>query len=190
MTFAGFLLAMAVGLLTAASGQTADDEEEKATKEALDQLTKLLDNMNKGGPINNDAAAIQKKFPDNLKAVMSAAFKPRDKGGIGVGPKGMKGKGIELEIISLGKKARAAADLAKQTNDLILIGNVSKALAEIADLYPQTKKMADWKNYNNEMRKGADELIAAVKRLDAKQVKEAANNLNASCNGCHADFRD
>jgi hypothetical protein len=190
LRFAGFLLALAIGLLTAATGQTADDDERAAMKEAQEMVVKLLDNLDKGGAFKDQAEAIHKKFPDNLKAVMSSAFKPRDKGGMGVGPKGTKGKGIELEIISLGKKARSPAELVKQKDDVVLIGNVSKALADIADLYPQTKNMDKWKQYNQEMRAAAGELIEAARRGDPKAVKDAANNLNASCNSCHADFRD
>jgi cytochrome c556 len=47
-----------------------------------------------------------------------------------------------------------------------------------------------WKKFNEEMRKGADELLEAAKGGDPKAVKTAANNLNASCTNCHATFRD
>jgi hypothetical protein len=185
--FAGFGLAMSIGMLTAASGLTADDDEQKATKEAQVALIKLMDTMNNGGAAKDQAEAIHKKF-DDLKPVMNV-FKPRAKGGLGVGPPS-KGDGIELKIISLGKKVLAKGEASKQKDDLIKVAMVSKAVAEVADLYPPKKDVDKWKKYDEEMRKGADELIQTAKSGDPKSIKNAANNLNASCTNCHSDFRD
>jgi cytochrome c556 len=188
LTIAGFLLALGIAFVIASSGQSADEDEDfiKDVKEARGEVIKLMDSMGKGGG-KAEAAAIKKRFAE-LKPVMYA-FKPRDKHGLGVGPEG-KGDGIELKIIALGKRAPAKADVAKMKDDLIKMAVVSKAIAEVADLYPPKKDAAKWKQYDDEMRKGADELIEAAKSGDPAKIKAAANNLNASCTSCHADFRD
>jgi hypothetical protein len=187
VTFAGFGLALGIGLSTAASSQSADEDDAKATKEAQVALLKLIDTMHKGANVKAEAEAIHKQF-EELKPLMNI-FKPRDKGGLGVGPKA-RGDGIELKIISLGKKTLSKGDLDKQQEDLRTIAAVSKAIAEVADLYPPKKDVEKWKKYDDEMRKGADELLEASQSGDPKKVKTAANNLNASCTNCHADFRD
>jgi hypothetical protein len=177
-----------MGLLTATGSLSADDEEQKAIRDAQQAVLKLVDTMSKGGDGKGEAAAIQARFKDDLKVVMTV-FKPRDKGGIGVGPKA-RADGIELKIIALGKRAPAKADLARLQPDLELIAHVSKAMAEVADQYPQTKNQNMWKKFNEEMRKGADELMEAAKSGDPKAIKTAATNLNASCTNCHSTFRD
>jgi hypothetical protein len=190
VTFAGFGLALGIGLLTAASSQSADDEDLKATKDAQVAILKLMDATSKGGNAKAELEAIKKQFPDELKPLMNI-FKPRFKGGLGVGPPG-KSDGIEMKIISLGdrRKRLSKADVDKQRDDLLKIAEVSKALAEIADMYPPKKDVDKWKKLDEDMRKGADELIAAVKQGDPKAVKTAAANLNASCTDCHGAFRD
>jgi hypothetical protein len=182
------VVALGLGLLMVAAGQGADDEEQKVIQEAQQAVVQLMHAMDKGGDAKPQAAAIFAKYKDDLKAVMTI-FKPRDKGGLGVGPKA-KGDGIELKIISLGKRALAKADLAKQQSDLEQIARVSKAMAEVADQYPQPKNQKMWTQFDEEMRKGADELMQAARSGDPKAVKTAANNLNASCTNCHATFRD
>jgi cytochrome c556 len=188
VSFAGVLLALALCLLMVTGGQSADDEEQQAIQQAQQAVLKLMDAMGKGGDGKAQAAAIHAKFKDDLKIVMTV-FKPRDKGGIGVGSKA-RGDGIELKIISLGKRAPAKGDLSRLQPDLELIARVSKAMAEVADQYPQTKNQDMWKKFDDEMRKGADELMEAARSGDPKAVKTAANNLNASCTNCHSTFRD
>ena len=47
-----------------------------------------------------------------------------------------------------------------------------------------------WSGLCDDMGKGADDLIDAIKKDDDKAFKKAINNLNHSCNDCHAKFRD
>jgi hypothetical protein len=192
VTFAGLLLAAGIGLVAVGSGLAADDDDKEFLKEAKaaqDEVVKLMATMEKGGDAKKQLEAITKKY-DQLKPLMYV-FKPRAKGGLGVGPEG-KADGIELKISALGKKGIAPAGLRKEQADLMKIAAVSKAMADVADQYPSygKKDVAGWKDLNNDMRKGADELIAAVKSGDPAKVKAAANNLNASCTSCHAKFRD
>jgi hypothetical protein len=189
MVVVGALLAGGIWFLAASAGsRAADDEDKKAVKEAQDAIVKLTDTMVKGkGNTKAEAEAIRKKF-DDLKPIMYI-FKPRAKGGIGVGPKGPR-DGIEFRFQDLGKKSSAAAQIAKQKEDLIRAAQITKAVGDVADLYVPKKDAAKWKKYNQEMKKGADELIEALEKGDPAKIKAAANNVNSSCNQCHADFRD
>ncbi len=187
LTFAGLLLALGLWAAAAPTGQGADDDEKEAIKEAQKAVLKLMDTMAKGGNTKAEAEAIQKKFSE-LKPVMYI-FKPRKNGGLGIGTPG-QGDGIELKIIALSKRAPAPAAVAKDTADYVKMAEVCKAVAEVADLYPPKKDAATWKQYNQDMRKGADELIAAAKNGDPKKIKTAATNLNSSCTDCHSKFRD
>ena len=53
-----------------------------------------------------------------------------------------------------------------------------------------TKDPAKWKEWSQDMFKGSQDLIGALKKKDPKAVKEAANKLNGTCNECHSDFKD
>src|SRR5579862_185700 len=108
----GLLGAMALGvcLLTSSITRSADDDDDaadiKEAGKASDALKKLIDSIenNKGAKAVAAAAEELNKKTD-LKHAMWAAFKPRDKGGMGVGAKGMiKPDGIEAKIISMSKK--------------------------------------------------------------------------------------
>jgi cytochrome c556 len=186
--FAAALLALGLWSMT---GFSADDEDDKkAIKEAQEAVLKLVDAMNgKRGDVKGQAEAIHKKFGD-LKDVMWV-YKPRSKGGIGMGKDGAS---IETEINKLGSassKARLTPKkVAEMKDDLVKAGEISRALAEVTEFYVPKKNPAKWKEYTNEMRKGAEELMDAARSGDVAKVKKAANNLSASCTNCHSDFRD
>jgi cytochrome c556 len=189
-TLAGLLLALGTWATVATTGQgrADDDEDKQAVKEAQGEILKLMDTMAKGGNPAAGAAAIKKKFAE-LKPSMYV-FKPRKNGGLGIGPP-MQGDGIELKIINLSKnKPPSKAEVAKWADDYVKMAEVSKVMAEVAALYPPKKNVDDWKQYNDAMRKGADQLIAAAKKGDPEAIKKAATNLNASCTDCHSKFRD
>ena len=193
---AGAVLAAGIWCAAAAPGFSADDEEEtKAVQKAQQGILKLKD-MN-GAAAKAEAKAIAEEArkagggDEGLKFVMRA-YKPRNKGGIGVGA---AGKSIELEIISLSKRRLPAADVAKQKADLEKIAGISKAIAEVTHYYtPKTRKAGkdpkDWTKYTDEMTKGSEELAKAAKAGNAQEIKTAATNLNASCTNCHGTFRD
>jgi hypothetical protein len=192
---AGAVLAMGIWCAAASPGLSADDEEDtKAVQEAQAALKKLVN-------MNGDAAKTQAKAiadasrkaagggDEGLKFVMRA-YKPKAKGGIGVGP---KGESIELKIIGLSK--RVSGEAAKQKEDLELIAGISKAISEVTHYYtPKGKKPGkdpkDWTKFTDEMTKGSEELAKAAKSGNAREIKTAATNLNASCTNCHGTFRD
>jgi cytochrome c556 len=189
ISFAAALLALSFWSMT---GYSADDEDDdkKAIKEAQEAVIKLVDSMNgKKADVKTQVETIHKKFPE-LKHVMWV-YKPRNKGGIGMGKDGAS---IETEINKLGSVSSKAKltpqKLASMKDDLVKAGEISQALAVVADLYVPRKNPAKWKEYTSEMRKGAAELMDAAKSGDVAKVKKAANNLSASCTNCHSDFRD
>src|SRR5262249_6972673 len=192
ITLAGALLAASLWSLTAYSAD--DDDEKKAIKEAQQAVLKLMDSMNgNNGDVKAQAKAIKDKF-EELKPVMWV-YKKRSKGGIGMGKDGADD--IELKIGKIGsstsKEKLTPKKLADMKADLIKAGELSKAVAEVGDLYAQQyakKNPAKWKEYIKDMKKGSDELIEAAKSDNVEKVKKAANNLNSSCTNCHGDFRE
>lgn len=188
ITFAGALLGLALWTMTAFSQGNND-------KEAQEAILKLVESMrgNKGD-IKAQTAAIKKKF-DELEPLMWV-YKPRKKGGLGIGK---DGDGIELTISKVGNP-RAKGWTSKKRLDmrgeLAKIAELSRAIAEVTDLYPNKYKEikkgkpnpALWKKYVEQMRKGADELGKAAKGQDAAAIQKAAANLESSCTNCHSDF--
>jgi cytochrome c556 len=185
-------MVLAAGIVVLAISSTfsaCDEEEQKATKEAQQDILKLVDAKDKGnGDAKAQVEAIHKKY-DELKPVMNI-FKPRDKGGIGVGPKG-KGDGIELRIKAWGsKRPPSPTDLKRMANEIERAAKIALAVADVADLYVPKKDPDKWKKYNQDMREGAEEWAKAARSGDPAQFKKASNKLDASCTDCHGDFRD
>jgi hypothetical protein len=191
--FVGALLALGLWSMTAHS---ADDDEKKARKEGQEAVLKLVESVNGNkGDVKAQAAAIKKKF-DELQPLMWV-YKSRKNGGLGMG-KG--GDDIEVTIGKVGNPQAKGWTSKKRLDmraDLAKAAELSRAMAEVADLYPTNYKEikrgrpnpALWKEYVKEMRKGADELSKAAKGQDAPAIQKAAANLGASCTNCHADFR-
>jgi hypothetical protein len=178
-------LALGVWFVTAAESISADEKGGKVGP----YNAALIDLVDGKGT----AAAIAGKA--DLGDVMTA-FKPRSKGGVGIGATAdaIKPDGIELKFIDLGKKkAIAKGDLTKQGDAIAKAAGVTKAIADVTLLYADKegkKNPAKWKQYAESMQKAADDLAKAAKSGDAAGVKTAIGKVNASCNDCHADFRD
>jgi cytochrome c556 len=184
-----FGLALVISVAGGSAGRTADEDEDeiKATKEAQVAVVQMVEAMRKGDSCKEQAEAIHKKFPD-LKPVMNI-FKPSSKHGLGVGPKG-PGDGIEQRIINWSTKTQSRSDAARNRPAMERAAEVSRAMAEVADVYLPKKDVSKWKKYCQEMRDGADELMKSARGGDPKAIKTAATNLNGSCTSCHGDFRD
>jgi soluble cytochrome b562 len=183
-------LALGVSVLAVASGRDKDEADNlKAAAAAAPDVQKLADAAGDPAALKKEAAAISTK--DELLPIMWA-FKPAAKGGLGVGG---KGEGIELKLISLGKKVLPAKDLTAQGADLKRMAEVTRGIAEVTPSYAGkfTKTPAEakeWNGYAEDMKKTSDDLRLAAKANFAKGIKDAANHLNASCNDCHTKFRD
>jgi cytochrome c556 len=181
------LVALAVDCLVSVSALGA------ARPDANPDIEKLADAINDPPQFKKLAKDLAGKY--DLEDV-SWAFKLRQKGGLGVGPKAglVIQDGIELKLIALEKKQLTAAQLDKEAADLQRMAEVARAVAEAipeyAEKYTKTPKQAkQWNGYVEDMKKASADMIAAVKANDAKSIKDIANHLNTSCNDCHKKFR-
>jgi hypothetical protein len=184
---AGLLLAVAIGLLAAGGGRGGDDDELKQAKKAQAALIDMVDAMAKGGDGKKEAAAIHDQF-DDVKVVM-IVFRNATKGGMALGSRGPDG--IEKKIQDVDRKRLSKEDAAAQKEDLIRAARFARAVAQVAELYddPAKKAPAKWKRFNQDMRKGADDLIEAARAGDPTKIKAAVANLHASCTDCHSEFK-
>jgi cytochrome c556 len=204
---------LVLGVAALASPMSRGDDDEKEEKENIAKAKKLaapLKNLVDAVQTGKDNKAIAKtaeeldkeagKLGDNdgLKYMMWAAYKLREKGGMGVGDKSdtIKPDGIEAKIISLAKKELPAAQLTKEADDLLRMAQVAKAIAEIVDLHtPKTipgnakRTPAAWNEFNQRQKAGANDLIDAVKANKPDKVLDATRNLYSSCTNCHTTFR-
>src|SRR3954451_5129725 len=129
---AGALLALGIWFLAAPSGQSASGDKDDL-KQLREAIIKIAEDPGGG---KEEAAALAKKA--ELVDVMSAAFKPRSKQGIGVGPK-KTGDGIELKIISMSKKPLPRPALRSQSKDLTRMADITRAMGEVTKNYPPPK---------------------------------------------------
>jgi hypothetical protein len=180
-------LAIGIWAVTSAGWGQQDDE----AKEAKAAVTKVVNAMRQGGNAGPQAAEVAKKVEiENLML----CFKPRNKGGFGVGPKVTGKDGVEQKIINMAKRALPPAEVTKQKEPLIEMAERVQAVAEITQHYMPPKKAganpANWKKYGQETKKAAQDLAGALKGGNPEKIKMAATDLNASCTNCHSDFRD
>jgi Cytochrome C' len=146
-----------------------------------------------GKSITRPAAALKSRH-EKLAPLMQAAYRPREKKGIGIGTKS-PGDAIESKIIDLGKRPPTAAVLKNESTALIKMGYINMAMAEIVRGYAPakprgTKGKKDWEQHAGSMKKASEALIKAVKDSDGVAIKKAAGELLKSCGDCHSDFRD
>jgi cytochrome c556 len=182
----GAVLALGVWFAAVADSSFADEKGGKVGPYNADIL-KLVNGQ-------GSAADIAKKA--DLGDLMQA-FKPRSKGGLGIGPTAdaIKPDGLEQKFIDLGKsrKGLTPADLSKQGDALAKAADATKAISDITVLYADKegkKDPAKWKQYAADMKKAAEELAGAARKKDGDGIKKAVGKINASCNDCHSVFRD
>src|SRR5262245_5077488 len=181
----GVVLLVAV---MAAATARADDDEAEAAKKAVTDLVKDLEAKK---DIAKKAEAAAKDH--DLDLVMGS-FKVLDKRGRGGLGAGKLGDGIEKAIENLGKKGVKPGDFKGLQKDLIKLARVNVAIAEMAQHYADARAKNDekkklWKKYNEEMKKSAQALLKAAEAGQAAKIKALATDLNASCTGCHGEFR-
>lgn len=180
---------LALTMLAAGTGLAWQGKDNKKTLDALDALAKA----------GNSAEAGKKAAGEIEIEPLMRSFKPRAKGGFGVGAKAglVPGNqdGIEAFLPSLQKKGVAKADEAKMAEPLIQLANRVVAISLITshnapdkDMGPKTKKK--WAELNDMMKEGAEALASAVKSKKWADVKKAAGKMNTSCAECHTVFRD
>ena len=195
------VLALGVCLLTNSVTRSADDDDKEdidAAKKLADPVKKLLAAVQSGKDVAKAAEDLNKK--GDLKHIMWAGFKSRDKGGVGVGEKAgaIKPDGVEAKIISMSKKPMSGAQLEKESADLVKMAQVAQAIGDIAELNTPKKNdpkdpkktVAAWTKYTKLQKDSAKALEDAVKANDADKVLDATKNLYSSCTNCHSIFRD
>ena len=130
-----------------------------------------------------------------IKFVMNQ-FKPRNKGGVGVGqPGAFPFDSVELELLLLSKKGLTPAQMASQKADLHKMAELMEAVSYVAPSYaPKTdetgKPIKDWVRLSDDMKKQSKGLVEAIKGGDPMKVQGAAKALNSTCESCHTEFRD
>ena len=184
----GLAFAFALGTSTVAVAY----QGKKGALEAVDKLAKKA----KDASFADDC----KKAAGNLELdPVMHAFKPRARGGFGIGGKAglvpANQDGIEAYLPTLSKKGLAAADAGKMSEPILEMANRVLAIGEVSDhLWPEskesTKSKKKWLELNLSMKDGAKELAEAVSSKNFAGVKKAAAKLNSSCSECHSTFRD
>ena len=105
---------------------------------------------------------------------------------------------IELQLLELGgRKSKTAKDIKDHAADWKRMTEVVRGIAAVTPPFGKkggfAKTPADekvWNSLCDDMAKGSDDLIDAIKRDNEKDFKRAVDNLNKSCNDCHTKFRD
>jgi hypothetical protein len=134
------------------------------------------------------AEGVAKKVED-IAEVMEG-FKTKKKGGWSPFPK--ESDGIELKLREVARDGLKT--LGNEAGAWEQSGYISAAIAAVAHARPQGKESGkqlkkEWLKWSEEMQQQGLDLAKAAKGGSAAEVKTAATKLNATCNACHAPFR-
>ena len=189
---AGFTLAAVAGLIGMSEASYVEgDKDLKST------VAKIADALKAGDKdLAKKLAVAAAKNIDEIGDVMHM-FRPREKGGMGIGPKTFgtnKAKdGIEITLRDLARDV--PSNLAKQADAFEATGYYIAAIAELStakswpkDSGKKTKKA--WNEYSEEMTNLGIAFAKAANGKGAQQIKTAAAKLNENCNRCHSIFKE
>ena len=191
MWIVGVTMAGVAGLIVMASSTYAGDDG-KELRDAVVKIAALLKKGDKAGA--EKAAAVQAKKLGDLDELM-LMFRPRNKGGVGVGsvPLANPAKdGIEVKLRELAREIPAG--IAKETAALEETGWYVAAIAELANAKgwanPTGKKTKKaWKEHSDDLHVlGAAFAKAAAGK--GGEIKTQAAKVNANCTNCHTIFKD
>jgi cytochrome c556 len=194
---AALLLALSFALSGAA--RSPDDEEDEALKKAVAAAQGPVLKLAQSTDAKDFDKMAQQLTKDHKMAAVMRQFKPRIRGGIGIGevPGAITPDNIELKIIKWSEKAPTKMELTKFNGDFVKMGQVVRAIAEATPYWAPTEKKPgkdpkDWMKYSETMKKSADDLIAALreKEPDPKKIQTIVTKLHSSCTDCHGKFRD
>jgi hypothetical protein len=181
LVVAGFVLAVGLGM--GLSARADEKEKNRAARVAVLEMA---------GNLGCDDLARQLVDEHDLCDIMDQ-FKPRTKGGIGIGkvaPPGFR-DGIELTIHHLANDKNGFTKYATDNYrlELIHLAQQAQAIAEI-NAYTRIHKggrldQAAYTRMNDEMKASAAELVKAATARDAVAVKTAARRLANCCLECH-----
>lgn len=193
MCIAGITLAAVFGLISMSGPSFAQGKKEVdvAVKEIADELKK--GDKAKAKKLADQAA----KNLDEISDMMHL-FRPRNKGGLGVGPMQLANPakdGIEVMIRDLARDVPGG--IAKQAAALEAMGYYIAAMGELANAAvvkaptgggKKTKKA--WTEMSEDMRVLGLAFAKASAAKGAQEIKTAASKVNANCNKCHSIFKE
>ncbi|MFO0866315.1 MAG: hypothetical protein U0744_17005 [Gemmataceae bacterium] len=181
----------AVGLMVVEISRSTAAQE-KGLVEGINKVAEALKKGDKAGAAKL-AEGVAKKF--ELDEIMHA-FKPRKKGGLGVGanPGTITPDGIEQNVQKLKRDVPPKADVDKNAEayetmgyQVAALGEITRAKAPDSDKGKKTRK--DWVAWSNDQTEAGLQLAKAAKSKGAQDIKTAADKVNTSCNACHSTFR-
>jgi hypothetical protein len=185
----GLVVLAGLGLWLAEGPGRADDDSIKQ------DVRKIADAFEKHdtAAAQQAAAALAKKPDADVETLMNL-FKPRSKGGLGVGDKPgvVKRDGIEIKLQDLDKKAPSSAEVGQESAALTRAGYVAAAIAEaVRDKVPQEHKakLKEWQLYAKEMQKAGLAFAESARGKSPDTIHKAAKQLNDACIKCHDAFR-
>jgi hypothetical protein len=193
---AALLLAWSIAFTGAV--RSADDEEDEALKKAVAAAQGPVLKLSQAIDAKDFSKQAEQLAKDHKMAAVMRQFKPRSRGGIGIGaPPGIAPDNIELKIIKWSEKPPTKTELTKTKDDLIKMAQVIRAIAETTPYWvPKDKKPGqdpkDWIKYAETMKKSSADLIEALKEMDPdpKKIQTISTKLHSSCTDCHGKFRD
>jgi Cytochrome C' len=149
------------------------------------QVKQLAEELAKAGPLLEVMNTLEKRDPAGKKLVF----------GVGKKPGGITPDGIEAKIQSLRRKPQPQKLIDRESGALVEMAYRVAAIGEVARLAaPERdqgmKKVKDWLEWSDAMRKSAEELADAAKAKNPTAVKNAAAKLDSSCTNCHGVFRE
>jgi cytochrome c556 len=186
------VLAGVAGLLFTA-GPTQAQGEGKDVPATVRKIADMIKAKNHDGAAKTAAAAA--KNIEELPDLMSM-FRPRNKGGLGIGEKAMANPskdGIEVFLRDLardvpGNVAKQAEALETTGFWIAAMGELSIAKAPAKDQGKKTKKA--WIGWSTDMREAGIAFAKAAQSKGAQEIKTAAGKVNATCNNCHSVFKE
>src|SRR5262245_32490379 len=109
-------VALSLGVVVLSASSTfADDDDDKLIAAAQKDVMELTKAVAAGKKVDPDKLKEIKKTYEELNHLM-AIYKPRDKKGRGIGPKG-PGDGIELKLVNMGKRKLSVMKLKAESKD-------------------------------------------------------------------------
>jgi hypothetical protein len=187
----GVTLAAMLGFVYMAVPALAGDGKDiPATVRKIADQIKLKDDA--GAKKTATAAA---KNIEELSDLMHM-FRPRNKGGLGIGEKAMANPtkdGLEVYLRDLARDVPAT--IAKQSEALETSGYWIAAMAELGHAKAPAKNMGKktikaWNDGMTDMRAAGIAFAKAATTKGAQEIKTAAAKVNATCNNCHSIFKD
>lgn len=190
---AGAVIAAVAGAALLSGPSSA--AQNKTLQDQVDKIAAVLQKGDKEGA-NKEAAVLGKKLNEDEFAEAMGLFKPRKKGGFGMGdkPGSVNPDGIEQMLLKIARDAPTAGALKKDGEALEQMGYRIAALGMLAKAKgpPQVggnKTLKDWTTWASDAVDGGLAVAAAAKAKGAQDVKSAASKLNSACNSCHTVFR-